>query len=232
MFFILGMLIILSCLGLYLKSLYFQRRIQQWRRSYNLDHIEPIFNELYQSVNGFVLSAHARLQGDAFEYTYGEIEFSSFIALIAMVKPTPEMIFYDLGSGTGKPVIACALVFEMKQYYGIELFSELYESALQPKEKLKQIPEFVAQAERIHFLNMNFLDAEFEDKSLIFINATALFGPTWERLNERLTQNPNEKIIITTSKPLKSSVFKVWRLTQARMNFGVVTAYIHRFEVI
>ena len=177
---------------------------------------------------GFELSKKARVTGDAFEYTYGEIEFIPFIALIAMTKPTPNTRFYDLGCGTGKAVISCAMVFEMGHYCGIELFKELSDAALTQKERLTQLSAYENRAKKITFIHDNFLNADLSDATLIFINATALIGPTWEKLNEKLSKTPPGSVVICTTKKLISTAFYVTNITKVEMSWGITVAYIHR----
>ena len=40
---------------------------------------------------------------------YGEVEFKSFYSILRKINPKPGLIFYDLGSGTGKAVYAARL---------------------------------------------------------------------------------------------------------------------------
>ena len=202
--------------------------LMHWRHQLNLQQHLPAFKQLYQHVDGFLLSRLARKHHDAMEYTYGEIEFTSFIALIAMTQPTPATRFYDLGSGTGKAVLACAMVFDLQHYSGIELFNELHHQALIQQQALQQLPAYNQRAKKIHFINTNFLNADLHQATLIFINATALFGPTWEQLNQKLSNEVLcNAVIITTSKPLLSTSFIVTNTTKVTMSWGVVMAYIH-----
>lgn len=202
--------------------------LRRWNRQFNLKQHTPVFHELFKTVDGFSLSRLARTHQDAMEYTYGEIEFVAFIALIAMTHPKPTTRFYDLGSGTGKAVLACAMVFDMQYYCGIELFDELHAQALKQQQALQQLPGYKKQAKKIHFMNTNFLDTRLHQATLIFINATALFGPTWEQLNQKLVnETADNTVIITTSKPLLSDVFTVTHTTKVGMSWGIVVAYIH-----
>ena len=202
--------------------------LRRWRRELNLNQHIPVFQELVKEVDGFSLSRIARMHNDAMEYTYGEVEFTSFIALIAMTQPDRTTRFYDLGSGTGKAVLACAMVFDMQYYCGIELFSELHLAARTHQHALQQHTLYKKQAAKVHFINDNFLHTDLRKATLIFINATALFGPTWERLNQKLTDEVTGKtIIISTSKPLKSASFIIISTTEISMSWGVVIAYIH-----
>ena len=53
--------------------------IRKWYADLNLINHQRNFNKLYENVNGFTLSRQARAHNDAMEYTYGEIDFISFI---------------------------------------------------------------------------------------------------------------------------------------------------------
>ncbi|MDP3561631.1 MAG: methyltransferase [Legionellaceae bacterium] len=185
-------------------------------------------SQISADINGFLLSQQARGHQDAFEYVYGEIEPLSFIALLSLVPIDNKTVFYDLGSGTGKNVIACAMVFPIKKSCGIELFAELHDAALQQRHRLIQVPNYQLIARKIHFIQDNFLNANFNDATLIFINSTGYFGETWEALNQRLDQLDQCCTIITTTKPLIAKKFKLNRMTQVQMSWGIVTSYIHR----
>lgn len=85
------------------------------------------------------------------EYSYGEIEFFSFIALLSLINPNENTVFYDLGSGTGKAVIACGMVFPVQKSIGIELFPELYLHSCQQVEQLAAIKQYDTQAQKLSF---------------------------------------------------------------------------------
>ena len=203
--------------------------LRRWQRSLHLKRHHAAFQTITNDINGFELSHFARTRSDAMEYTYGEIDFMSFIALISMTHPTPETRFYDLGSGTGKGILACALVFDMQTYCGIELFDSLHYAALIQKDRLRQFPAYIKKINAIHLIHDNFLNVDLSQASLIFLNATALFGDTWEKLNQKLQdQTKPGTVIITTSKPLiASSAHIMVKTTKVNMSWGVVSAYVH-----
>lgn len=219
---ILTLLIVLSTPG-WIKQI----RLWHWQKTLNLHQHRAIFQKLYNKVDGFALSLKARQTNDAFEYTYGEIEFVPYIALIAMGKPTTNTRFYDLGSGTGKAVLSCAMVFDMQHYCGIELFRELHQQADIQKDRLKKIIHYTNRAKKITFIHNNFLHVDLNDATLIFINATALIGPIWEQLNNKLSNTPPGITVITTTKQLTSSSFLLTKVTNIEMSWGITSAYIH-----
>lgn len=204
-----------------------QLQIKRWQKSLNLQKHSHAFHQLYQSSNGFLLSQKARREHDLIEYTYGEIEFFSFIALLSLINPDENTVFYDLGSGTGKAVLACSMVFPVRKSIGIELFPELYLHACKQAAHLVTMKHYENQAKKIKFILGDFLEVHLKDATLIFINATAFFGSTWNKLGAIVNELPQLNTIITTSKPLSCSNFGVLKQTKVQMSWGVVSAYIH-----
>jgi hypothetical protein len=136
---------------------YRQILIKKWYRGLNLYQHHLVYKQLYANVNGFILSRQARSQHDAIEFTYGEINFVSFIALLSLTKPNINTVFYDLGSGTGKAVLATAMVFKVHKSCGIELFAELHHAALDQKHRLQASVDYQERAKKINFIHANFL---------------------------------------------------------------------------
>jgi len=212
-------------------SLRRQYKLKRWRKALALDKHVDVFHRLFVNVNGFGLSREARARHDALEYLYGEIDFIPFIALLSLAKPNNNTVFYDLGSGVGKAVFACAMVFNVKKSCGIELFNGLHDCALQKQQELRQHPDYRQAVDHIFFMNDNFLQADFNDATLIFINATAFIGETWATLNKRLAIIPTNITIITTSKKLSSTAFTVSMEVMVQMSWGPVQAYIQQKHI-
>lgn len=226
--YLLYLLIFFVLLLLYLYQKKKQLRIKRWEKALNIPSHAQIFQQLYEKVNGFLLSRQERQKQDAFEYTYGEIDFLSFIALLSLAKPDQDTVFYDLGSGVGKAVLACAMVFPVQKCIGVELFPSLYQCSCNQVNHLKKISGYEKKSGKIKFILDDFLEVDLNDATLIFINSTALFGPTWENLCSRLDKQPNLNTIITTSKTLISTEFSPVISTKIQMSWGPVLAYIHK----
>lgn len=201
--------------------------LTRWRKSLNLERHASIFNQIFNGTNGFILSQEARRDNNAFDYLYGEIEFEPFIALLSLVQPNQNTIFYDLGSGIGKAVLACAMVYPVRKSIGIELFPALQSCACERIKELAAVPHYQETAARIHFILGDFLKENMEDATLIFINSTAFIGPTWDKICAILDQLPSIEHVITTSKPLRSAHFIQMKRTKIEMSWGVVFAFIH-----
>lgn len=209
---------------------YLRRKIllKHWYKIHHLHAHHGVFSELYADVNGFTLSRQARARQDAIEYTYGEIEFLPFIALLSLVKPHQQTVFYDLGSGTGKAILACAMVFDVKKSCGIELFDTLHQTAVTQTHRLNLLEEYRHSATKIHCRHDNFLNTDFSDATLLFIQATALFGDTWVRLQQRLETLSSGTLLMTTSKPLNAASFCLLKKTMVQMSWGAVITYIQQ----
>jgi len=226
--FFLLLLVILLLLTRWYNNHRQQSFIQKWMSDLELNKHALIYHRLYQPIDGFSLSRQARLEQDAFEYIYGEIEFMTFIALLSLAKPNQDTVFYDLGSGVGKAVIACAMVFNVKKSCGIELFHALHQCAESQHKKLSKLGTYQKKSDAIHWIHGDFLTTNFSDATLIFINATGFFGAHWEKINALVTDSMHCKIVITTSKKLLSSAFTVIKTTSVRMSWGIVRAYVQQ----
>lgn len=202
------------------------RRIKRWRKSFGLDKHIFIFNQLYAHVNGFQLSLHARQQNNAPEYVYGEIDFESFIALLSLCEPNVDSVFYDLGSGTGKAVLACAMVFDVRKSCGIELFDSLHQCAKTRQQQLMSLPEYAEKSRKIDFKPGDFRQVPFADANILFINASAFFGEFWIETSHLLEQLRPGSLVITTSKALVSRRYKTRHITAVKMSWGIVKVYI------
>ena len=210
---------------LFLPKFHRQWRLWRWRNSLSLNKKKQFFKELFQDVNGFQLSKQARRKNDEMALTYGEIQFESFVALLCQIELNANSIFCDLGSGTGKAIIACSLVFDIKKCIGIELLTPLHEAAMQVKNKLNQIDGI--KAHKIEYINADFMENMPEDITIVFINASAFFGEMWQKIVERLERLPHLQHIITT-KPIESHTFEVCHHSLITMSWGLVDATIYR----
>lgn len=204
-----------------------QSRIKQWKESLNLTNHTQIFQQLYSGVDGFAVSRLARQKQDAIEFTYGEIEFIPFIALLSLVSPNRDTVFYDLGCGVGKAVIACAMVYPVRKSVGIELLPELYFIAQQQTQQLAKYPDYQQQAKKILILQDDILEADLNEATLIFINSTTFLGTIWEKISLRLSNLSQLQTVITTSKALPNADFSLINTTELQMSWGVVLAFIH-----
>ena len=105
--------------------------------------LEPslFFHSLYQNVDGYQISFQARqkLFENSSDLTYGEIPFVSWREIILRANPKNGGVFFDLGSGSGRVVVASHLLFNFRKSVGVELLFELHEAALEIKNNFEKL---------------------------------------------------------------------------------------------
>lgn len=229
MIWIISSVVLLGLLAMQWSDYKTQQKLKAWRKLLAIDQRKRVFNTLFSKVNGFMLSHESRqIHHNEMAFVYGEIEFEPFIALLSMCQINQYSVFYDLGCGTGKAVIACEIVYNVRKSCGIELLPLLYEAATQLQQTLLDIPEYYSQARRIHFRLGNICDADILDATHVFINSTGFFGDLWKTISRQVETVKKGTIIVTTSKKLASPCFEIQKITPIEMSWGVVDAYIQR----
>ncbi len=193
-----------------------------------------IFDHLYLGINGNQISKKARatLKTDIYGLMYGEISFESFASLLTVIQPKPTDVFYDLGSGTGKAVFCSAMLYEWKKCSGIELLPDLYDTSIKQLKKLNASPEakryFVKLPLPIQFTQGDFLEVDFSDATVIFINATSFTAEFWQLIINKLDTLPIGVRIIVTSKKLTPPCYQLLEAKMYLMSWGWNSVYIYQ----
>lgn len=192
---------------------------------------ENFLVELYQTVNARRISQQERkrlgITEDAF--VYGEIEFLPFFTILDRVKPQSHEIFYDLGSGSGKAVMTATCYFDLSKACGIELLPGLFAAANAQIQKAYQLKKIDSRKiASIKFINDNFIEYDFSDGDIIFINATCLDYFIWEKLLTKLTCLKSGSRVIVTTKKIAHEQFEVIYSGMDLMSWGMNTVNIYR----
>jgi Histone methylation protein DOT1 len=209
------LLVLALGIGLSWREIFKRYKLFLWKKNLNICHYEQQFNQLFKKVDGFLISKQERQHQNIISLTYGEIDFLSFVALMDTANISEQSVFYDLGSGLGKPVIACALVFNVKKSVGIEKLRQLYDASVK-----------INPCANAYFINDDFLTQDFSEATHVFINSTTFFGQEWTNAQSKLSQCLPGTVVITTSKPINLPGFKLITTCPIRMSWGIVTAYI------
>ena len=167
-----------------------------------------ILEALYKKVHAKASSIKYRLVHliQDKEFIYGEIDFLSFYTILERTSPSPQDIFYDLGSGSGKAVLSAMLFFNVNKSIGIELLPPMYvqsnkqlQKAIQRFQQHVAEKEYLAPIKRIQFINDSFLHYDFSDADIIYVAATCLTDATWNALISKMANlKPGSRIIVTT----------------------------------
>lgn len=156
-------------------------------------------------------------------------------------KPINDGVFYDLGSGAGKAVIAMSLIHKFKRLVGIELLENLFKLSQGIKQNYNNtIDEKVENNRRlltfdipnnIEFIQGNFLNQSWEDASFIFANSTCFSMDIINSIANKANKECKSGTIIITFTKRLNKLNSDWELTDGfrrLMTWGVATIYVHK----
>lgn len=176
-----------------------------------------IFLKLFHDINGYKIAKEAQEKSSYFYQgnIYGEVTFDAFYQILLLTAPKNGEIFYDFGSGTGKPSFIAHLCFNFTKVVGVEEVSDLYESSKKTITNLQQnYPEIVSgekSGQKIDFLHSDFKNLDFSDANVIFMNSYTYFY--YEIFNERFIGKLNKlkkgTRIITTVMPINLPYLRI-----------------------
>ena len=150
-------------------------------------------------------------------------------------------IFYDLGSGTGKPVIAMSLMHKFKKLTGIEFLENLvklskgikniYDEKIKDKfAKNKEILSFNTP-NTIEFVKGDFFKHNWNDASVIFANSTCFSIQMIDQIADKANKECKSGTIIITFTKKLNKLNSDWILKDGfrrLMTWGIATIYVHR----
>ena len=200
-----------------------------------MDYYKKIFIDIYKEIDGYKISREARKKQSYYYIadTYGEVDFDSFYEILKLTEPKQNEIFYDLGSGVGKPSLTAYLGFNFSKIIGIEQLEDLYQSSKTALENLKKHSSNICQEKincKIDFIHGDFNDYDFTDGDVIFINSYYYF---YYQLSSGLFLNKIKKLkkdsrIITTAMPIISNEFEIEKKGQFKFSWASEEIYLHR----
>jgi len=185
---------------------------------------------------------------------YGEINFESFGVAFEKIKSkyglpgegtTPDQgilqapggTFYDIGSGTGKPAVAAAVLHPFEVAGGVEILEGLYETSLQVAERfssvgLPMLAEVGQTMEtEVDFVHGDITDLEtldWTDGDIVFANSTCFDDGLMQAVAKLAVGMKKGSIVITLTKRLPSKSFKVLEQQLYQMSWGGATVYIQQ----
>lgn len=188
----------------------------------DIKHKFKALQTIYKKINATRISVHERerLKLSDYALTYGEIEFVGLVKLLEFINPKSTDIFLDLGSGSGKAVIACASLYHIKMAIGIELLPALYQVSVTISDQLK-LPN-------VKFINADYFTEDISFADIIYVNATGLFGENIDRLNQKLMTLKAGSHIIINSKQLSLPRVKLLGSMDITMSWGLSRCYIYQ----
>jgi SAM-dependent methyltransferase len=141
-------------------------------------------------------------------------------------------IFYDLGSGLGKVVIAASLLYPFSKVIGIEILEPLFNCSKKRQANLLKLhneskQKCIMMAKDIDFVHGSFLTTSWADADVIFCHGTCLSDSEWSEISLAAEKLKQGAYFISTSHILHTALFEVINNQTFRMSWGTCTLYIH-----
>ncbi|CAK4724266.1 unnamed protein product [Aphanomyces euteiches] len=112
---------------------------------------------------------------------YGEVDFFGYASLLAKLNPQPGQIIYDLGHGTGRAVLAAALLYPQLHVVGIELVDSLYDVSCAALAEFHRRTLPSQGKVTLHHGDLTQIDW-WTKSSIVFVNATAFSTSLWSQV--------------------------------------------------
>eukprot|EP00752_Nemacystus_decipiens_P006915 g6209.t1 len=215
-----------------------------------------LYDKLFEAHPVAIGKAISKMERDETEQTgnstlvYGEITFKTLALALHKVKTKyglpgvgssgPDGVlqgaggtFYDIGSGTGKPVIAAAILHPFDRAVGIEILEGLYSTSVEllkvwEEGELREKLEHEEPTKVEFFLGdaMDISVCDWSDATVVFANSTCFDDALMRRMASAATALRKGTIFITLTKRLPAAYFKVLEHDMFPMSWGSATVYI------
>ena len=198
-----------------------------------VDIIKQIIRKLYKTIDGTYISLaeRQRLAIVNTDLTYGEMAPEVFAEMLAVVKPQPGEVFYDLGSGTGKPIYTAALLYDWKKCCGVELLPGLFEvsCALCPRFlAMREVKKYFSGRHfPIEFVLQDFLQVDFQEADVVYVHASTFSPYTMEPLALKFRELKSGARIIINTKRLEDAYFEKISEDDREMEWGVSRVFTY-----
>lgn len=181
-----------------------------------MGNLEQILGEIYK-ITPYLEYKNKTIFKDKHSAVYGEVTQSCTNEIVKEFKEyfNENTVFYDLGCGLGKMVTHIGLQYKPKKSCGIEYSKERVKGAFDIKEK------YCKNNNNISFIEGDFLDNDFSDATVVYIDNTAIPHEIVEKIIDRLSKGC---LFICRKKP--NSV-ETQTLVDERFKTGYLKKEIH-----
>jgi SAM-dependent methyltransferase len=171
--------------------------------------------------------------------TYGEITgLESLNYMFRRIRKCGGLLqvggsFYDLGSGTGKPVIAAALLHRFSLSCGIEVVTKLYTASLRAKMEYDKLS---VSATEVIFLEGSFLnlgEVDWTTGDVVCANSTCFSKEMMKAISTLASHMRPGAFFISLTHPLDESAgFEIIEEERLEVSWGGADFYLQRKLVL
>jgi hypothetical protein len=162
-----------------------------------VQQIQEGLEEVFLSKGGYRIAMHERraIEATGGSAAYGELDTPELAKVLGYLGMDQSSVFYDLGSGTGKCVLATSLGQVVRKAVGIELSVSRHEQA---EAALQVMDGLGLPHSPVELRNEDIATADVSDGSHFFLCSTAFGASLCRKVAERLSQSSNFQVLVTT----------------------------------
>lgn len=194
---------------------------------------QKIFESVFAGIDGYATARRAmeRIHVLDDSLTYGEMTFEAMEKIIGEL-PETTGVFYDLGSGIGKAIVAAALLGNYSTLVGVEILHELHLAAELARRRLvielerRLAPELPRP--QLSFIESDMFTLDFSEADIVFVASTCFTDAMVTVLRRRATMLRSGRYIVTMTRTLQSTAFHMIKHFGAHMNWGDAEIFVYK----
>jgi hypothetical protein len=151
------------------------------------------------------------------EFTYGEVEFLSYAKMLSFVEPGPGEVFWDLGSGVGKSLVAAGLAYPFLRIRGIEYLPTLYEVC-------RTVCE---QFHTIQTVHGDIRNIDWQDADIVYMSSVCFLDSLLEDIKAKTKELKVGAKILTLREFPECSTLELKSVFRLKMSWGRSDCYYY-----
>jgi hypothetical protein len=185
-----------------------------------------LFRSLFENVEGSSVSQGERkrlgVSGKS-EFTYGEVEFVHMIPVFELCEVQAGQVFWDLGCGAGKCLVAAAMLYpQLAASKGVEFLDRLYDLC---KETVDRANERGVGAP-ISVVHGDMLQVDWSDADLIYTSSICFPQELIDGMYEKAKVLKKGAKIITLKNFPPNEEFEIKYNLRVKMTWGRTGVYV------
>lgn len=175
---------------------------------------------------------------------YGEIEFWPFAEVFLRIKEKygglshKGGVFVDIGCGTGKPVMAAALLHDFDICLGVEILENLVSACHKVLDVWKwkiirdvSYPDYMTEEKtrtQIDFLHTDATTLDWKAADVVFANSTCFNDALMTKISVKCDELKPGAFVITTTRAIENENFEILEVGKMGESWGEATVFIQR----
>jgi poly(3-hydroxybutyrate) depolymerase len=168
--------------------------------------------------------------------TYGEIDYVSFFRILYRFgNHFKYKKFYDLGSGSGRALVAARMLTDCSEIVGIELLESLHDMAEKVKERLelplfnRHLTHMAGVSDTIEVVKGSITEVDWSDGDFVFANSTCFNTALMQEVSKKAELLKEGSVVVTFTKGLtdEKDLFMLIDKQRMTMSWGPATVYVY-----